>query len=590
MPELINYEENLTKLRKLMRDLNLKSYIIFNSDPHNSEEPNPYYSSLRNQFSPYHAPAGTMLVTLDESYIYTDGRFWIAAEKALKGSNTKLQKAGKKDVLPMEEFIKLNKLTPLGIDESLVPYSYIETLSGYHLEFVNLSISDLFTKEDKTETKKIFKLDDSLLSTTFEKRIVEVRNYLKSNNYDAIIISALDEVAHILGYRGFDINYAPVFYSYLFISNDEIHLFIDKNKLPEPFSLNDKLIVHDYNDVFSYLKNSNLKIAFDKNSANLKIVNSIKNKVGVFSPVCISKAIKGEVEIKNILKYHINDGLYVLKLMKYIDDNKDKELSEYDYACYLDNLRLSDKDCFELSFETIASVDANATMMHYAPTSTCFSKVKKDNKLLLVDSGGQYYGATTDITRTFLISEPTSEIKHDYTLTLKSQIALTTSIFMDRSSGHTLDIKAREVMWKEGLDYKCGTGHGVGYMLNVHEGPIGFRYYIRPGVFDMGVLLPGHVITVEPGVYKENKYGIRLENELLVRKHSTTDQGIFYCFETITYCPYDRRLIDASMLNDSELEWLNSYHQLVYDKLYPLTKDDKELLAYLKYHTSRISK
>lgn len=588
----INYSDNLNKLRDLMLKNGVKSYIIPNADPHNSEEPCEKYARVRNQFSSYHAPAGTMLVTLDNSYVYTDGRFWTAAEIALKDSPTILMKAGKEGVLPMEEFISKNKLYPVGMDFSLFTPSYLNSLKLYHLDdkIVDFSLDCLICEDHKESINKIFKLDQKILSTTFEERISEIRRYLVENNYDAFLISSLDEVAHVLGYRGNDILYAPVFYSYLLVFKDEVYLFIDERKLPADFSLKNDIKIRKYEDIYSFLSARDELIAYDNNSANLKILSCLKHKKGVFSPVCLSKAIKGPVEISNILKYHVNDGYYVLKLMKYIEDNKNRELTEYDYAKYLDDQRLSDSDCFELSFQTIAAVDTNATMMHYAPDEKTFSKVKRDNHLLLVDSGGQYYGATTDITRTFMIGKPTSEIIHDYTLTLKSQIALSTSIFMKNSSGHTLDIKAREVMWKEGLDYKCGTGHGVGYILNVHEGPIGFRYYIRPGVYDMGTLIPGQVITVEPGVYKENKYGIRLENELLVTEYSQTEQGIFYSFKTITYCPYDVRLIDKTMLDEDEIRWLNSYHQDVYDKLskFIIDRNEDDVLVYLKEVTKPI--
>lgn len=591
MQEHINYEKNLKALRNLMKEKGLKSYIIANADPHNSEEPSYKYSKIRNQFSSYHAPAGTMIVTLEDSFIYTDGRFWVTAEKQLKGSKTKLVKMGKDGVLPLEAYIKENNLLPIGFDFSLFPYSYLNTLASNHIkndDIKDVSLSSIINIIDNQEVKKIFKLNESLLTDSFDKKIEEIRSFLKKNECDSLLVTSLDEIAHVLGYRGFDIPYSPVFYSYLFISIDEIHLFIDKNKLDDNFSLKDKIIIHNYDDIFSFLKKRKDKIAFDILSSNLKITENIKNKVGVYSPILVSKSVKKEKEIKNILKYHIVDGYYVFKLMKYIFDNKDKQLSEYDYAMYLDSLRLNDKNCFELSFETIASVDSNATMMHYAPTEEIHSKVSKDNHLLLVDSGGQYYGATTDITRTFLIFNPTKEIIHDYTLTLKSQIALSTSIFMYGSSGHTLDIKAREVMWKEGLDYKCGTGHGVGYILNVHEGPIGFRYRSRAGVYDSEILRPGQVITVEPGVYKNDKYGIRLENELLVVEDKITDQGTFYKFKTITYCPYERKLIDKKMLNKDELNWLNSYHKEVYKKLYPLVKNNKDELKYLTYLTSEI--
>lgn len=589
MQEPINYSNNLKLLREKMAERGIKALIIPNADPHNSEEPSAEYSEIRNLFSAYHEPAGTLLVTEKESFIYTDGRFWEAAKIALKGKETKVQELGKENVLPIEEYIKENSLFPVGIDYSLFPISYLEHLKGYSLadKIVDFKVTDYFKNTVKAESEKIFKLDDSLLSTTFDQRIERQRENLKLYDAESILFSSLDDIAYLLGYRGKDIPYCTVFYSYLYISLKEVVLFIDKNKIPEDFSLKDKVEIKDYSSIFSFLKKRNERIILDKKSANIKLFNSVKKPKLIDSPVILEKSIKGEVEIKNTIKYHLKDGYYVFKLMYYIEKNRRKNLDEYHYASYLDNLRLSDKNCFSLSFPTIAAVDKNAVMMHYGPSEKIHSPVSCKNKLLLVDSGGHYYGATTDITRTFMLSKPTKEIIHDYTLTLKSQIALSTSVFMKGSSGHTLDIKAREVMWKEGLDYKCGTGHGVGYILNVHEGPIGFRYYIRPGVNDTGIFYPGQIITVEPGVYKTGKYGIRLENELLVVEHRKTDQGIFYRFMTITYCPYDPRLIDPSMLNKEELEFLNSYNKEVYKKLSKQIKD-KDELEFLKFCTARI--
>lgn len=227
--------------------------------------------------------------------------------------------------------------------------------------------------------------------------------------------------------------------------------------------------------------------------------------------------------------------------------------------------------------------------MHYSPTKQNNSIVSNNEIELLVDSGGQYYGGTTDTTRTFLIGEPTQEYKIDYTLTLKSLINLSRTIFLDGSTGQTIDIRAREFMWERGLDYKCGTGHGVSYMLNVHEGPNGFRYKKVPERDDQDKIVPGMITTIEPGVYKANKYGIRIENNLLCVNAFENENGTFYKFETITYVPIGVEALCLSMLNDEEIEWINNYHQLVYDKLSILI-DDSELLSYLKMKTRRISK
>ena len=300
------------------------------------------------------------------------------------------------------------------------------------------------------------------------------------------------------------------------------------------------------------------------------------------------KAIKGEKEIENTKKIQALDGLALLKFQKYLEENLDKGLSEYDYSEKLKEYRLSNPLCFELSFDTIAAVGANAAQMHYEPTKEVNSKVTSKEIELLVDSGGQYYGGTTDTTRTFLVGTPTKEYIHDYTLTLKAVINLSRTIFIKGSDGHTIDIRARSYMWNEGMDYKCGTGHGVGYILNVHEGPNGFRYRAVPERDDQGEIVPGMITTIEPGVYKENKYGIRIENNLLCVPAFTTEMGEFYKFETITYVPITLESLDLSLLNKEEIDWINEYHDLVYSKLSPLCDGDKELLKFLKSKTKHI--
>ena len=579
------FDERILRLQNQLKKDGLKAYIIPATDPHMSEEAAALFTAERFYFCAFSGNDGTLLVTQNKSYLYTDGRYWTAALEELKGTTCELVYAGKAGVPSLSSFIKENDLYPLGLDASL--FSFQDLKSFYvndEKKIRQASYRYMVESLPSLPKDKIWKVNPSYLSTTREERVEKAMAVVSSFDAKALIISTLDDIAYVLGYRGNDIPCTPVFYSYLYIDEKkELHLFIDKDKLPDNFDQD--IHVYPYESFYSFLsERSEIKTLVDKNTTNARICSLLKKKVLANNPTIKQKAVKGKVEIENTKEIQAIDGVAVLKLMKYVDDHIDEgNLNEQNCAAYLDQTRKEHPRCFDLSFTTIAAVDENAAMMHYAPTEENHSPLTRKNQLLLVDSGGQYYGGTTDTTRTFIVSKEVSEeIKHDYTLTLKSQIALTTSVFEKGCSGHELDIKAREIMWREGLDYKCGTGHGVGYMSCVHEGPIGFRYYHREGVFDDGQLEPGHIITVEPGVYKAYKHGIRLENNLLVVPAYETDDGIFYRFETITYCPYDRRGIDVSLLTDEEIKWFNEYSALTYEKLSPLVSNDPQLLDYLR--------
>ena len=576
------FDERIKKLQEQLIKDGLKAYIIPATDPHLSEMYAPRFGAMRYYFCSFKGETGTLLVTQTDYYLYTDGRFWTEAENELKGTSCKLVYAGKANVLSMSDFIKENNLYPLGLDSSLFSLNEVK---GFYVDdnhkIISKSYLSLVEDLPPMPKDKIFKIDEELLSTTRYDRVMAIVSEMKKQNAKACLLTALDDIAYVIGYRGNDIAYTPVFYSYLYINEDGVSdLFIDEEKIPNSFN-SLKVNIHKYEDLIKFLdERKDVPTMIDLSNTNALICSHLKNIINATSPASIFKAIKGKVEVENIKRIHKLDGIAVLKLQKYIEDNIDKGLDELKCAEFIDNTRLKMDECFELSFETIAAVDSNAAMMHYAPSENSNAKLYKDSKLLLVDSGGQYYGGTTDITRTFLI-KPTKEVIKDYTLTLKSQIALSKTVFEKGCSGLSLDIIAREVFWKEGMDYKCGTGHGVGYISCVHEGPVSFRYYVPAGRKVSGILTPGHIITVEPGVYKAGKYGIRLENELLVVDGLTTDDGIFYKFETVTYCPYDRKGIDVSLLDDEELKWLNDYLGSVYDTLAPLI-DDEELLAYLR--------
>ncbi len=579
------FDDRIRKLQIQMRVDDVKAYVIPATDPHLSEASAERFQAVRKYFCAFAGQDGTLLVTRDECLIFTDGRYWVEAEMELEGTDAVLMRDGKEGVPTIQEYIRENDLYPLGLDASLFSLSELNSFyAGKDKKIVSLDYSFMVEDLPSLPKGKIWKVDESLLSKTRNQRISDIIKEAQSQGAQDVILCALDDIAYAIGYRGNDIANTPVFYSYLYIeSNGHLHLFIDEDKIPEDFDPD--IEVHPYGAVFDFVRGRDQRISIDTKRANSKIYKAIQNPVKMRSPAYRQKSLKGEVEIEHNIMIHQLDGICVLKLQKFIDDNaKNGDLDEYKIAQFIDSERLNQEECFDLSFETIAAFDSNAAMMHYAPTKEKCAKVDPEHGLVLVDSGGQYYGGTTDITRTFLIGEPDPEVVRDYTLTLKSQIAVSKSVFINGCSGHSLDYAAREIMWKEGLDYKCGTGHGVGYMSCVHEGPIGFRYYDSPLRDDKEVLQPGHVITIEPGVYKDGLYGIRLENELVVRPAFTNEQGTFYRFQTITYCPYDRKGIDVSMLDDEELEWLNNYLAMVRTTLTPLI-DDNMLLVYLYKQT-----
>jgi Xaa-Pro aminopeptidase len=594
------YDARVGKLQSRMVKDGIKAYIIPATDPHLSEAYCSHYGAVRFYFCAFQGEDGTLLVTQDQCYLYTDGRYWTEAEQELHNTSCHLIPAGKPGIPSMEDYIKDNNLYPLGLDASLFTRRQISAFrKDKDSKIFSLSYASEVENLPSLPKDKIRKVDEKLFDDNQESRVKKILAMAKKDGAEDVFLTALDDIAYVLGYRGSDIPDTPVFYSYLYLCEDQtMDFFIDFDKLPDGFKKTGTILrAHPYESVFDFLKSRiGRKVLVDPEKTNAKILQSISAPVYGRSPAYLLKAVKGPVEIENTIRVQALDGLKVLKLMKYLDDNIDSgTLTERNIALYLDGLRKGDLECFSPSFETIAAVDSNAAMMHYAPTDTKSSKVTRDNELLLVDSGGHYFGGTTDITRTFVLNkEPSHQVKHDYTLTLKSHIDLANTVFEDGCTGHSLDLAAREVMWKEGLDYKCGTGHGVGYMLCVHEGPIGFRYYVRPGVDDSDKLVPGHIITDEPGVYKDGQYGIRLENELLVVKKTVSedDQGIFLGFEPISYVPFDLRAIDTEMLTDEELDWLNSYNRLVFRKLAPLAKKDPDpdLFDYLSEYTRGLRK
>lgn len=582
-------ESNLSKLRARMKEDGLKAYTIVTGDPHDSEEPAGFYGAERKYFCPFTGDNAIVLITQDEALVWTDGRFFISAEQELAGTSFKLMKVATPGYPSFEEYVQTNNLYPLGTNFLMVSPEAINGFKGKNGIVVDCDYSSLVEDRPVLSESSLWRFDDPKYNdATSEEKIAIVLQSMKEYGAKAHLVTTLDDIAWLTNLRGDDVNCTPVFYSYLYMSYEEgVHLFVNPKRIT--FDLPD-ITIHPYEEIDEFLKErADIPTLVDPDKCNAHIYDILKKPVNHRAPSNLLKAVKGKKEIENIISIQEEDGVALLKFMLFLKKNKDnKELTEWDYAEVLQGFRGENPRYIGDSFTTIAAYGPNAAMMHYAPTEEVNAKVDGTCIELLVDSGGQYLGGTTDTTRTFAIGELTDEYIHDYTLTLKSVIALSRAIFLHGTSGVCLDYAAREIMWREGMDYKCGTGHGVSYVGPVHEGPNGFRYRTMPGKDDGAINVPGMVTTVEPGVYKAGKYGIRIENNLLTVPAFETSDGQFYKFQTITYVPIETRALDLSLLSQEEIDWLNAYHKDVYERL--SKRVDGELLAYLEEVTKPIQK
>lgn len=574
------YDERLALLRAEMLKNGAKAYLVLTGDPHNSETPLPYYGAERKYFCPFSGDNAYLLITEKEALLWTDGRFFISAKQELMGTSIRLMEMGTPGVPTLNEYLAAHSLFPLATSFLIAPIGLVESLKKLG-EVQDLSFDYLVTDKPALPNDPLFELSLDIAGESAESKIARVKGQLKEAK--AVLISTLDDIAYLTNLRGHDIPYAPLFHSYLYLGEEDV-LFVDPSRVPASYKASK---VKPLDELLPYLKRvKDIPTLLDKNNLNAELYYLFANPIDGASPSRLMKAIKNPVEIKNTISSQIKDGTAVLRFQKELERRLKEEgaTNEWDMALYLHGCRERNEGFIEESFENISSVGSNAAMMHYAPSEDKYSPVTTDSVALLLDSGGTYFGGTTDTTRTFPI-KPSEEFIHDYTLTLKSLIALSKAVFISGSNGRCLDGLAREVMWKEGLDYKCGTGHGVGYMNVVHEGPNAFRYK-DAGRHDGADIVPGMITTVEPGVYKEGKYGIRIENNLLCIPAFTNECGTFFKFQTITYVPIETSCLDLTMLNQEEKDWLNNYHAEVKEKLSPLLNAEER--EYLEQKTKAI--
>lgn len=591
--------ELIETFQQVMKEKGYDAYIIPTSDYHNSEYVSDYFKG-RALLTGFTGSQGTLLITLDNAYLWVDGRYFIQAENQINNCIT-LMKIGMPNTPTIEEFLNthLNDGNVLGFDGKVMATNLV--LSIINNINAKITIKDDFDLLDlvwidrpKLPFSLLYKLDEIFCGSDYTFKIEAVRAKLESSRADTFILTSLEDIAWLLNLRGNDITHTPVFLSYLVITKTDSILFIDKKKLTDDvkkYLKDNNIKTKSYEDIFDYiLKFKNKNILIDLNKANYRIYSLIKDNNKIIdetNPTLLMKAIKNSTEIKNLKNIHIKDGAAVAKLMYHVKTSYDneKEISEMSESDYIDNLRSEIKGYVDLSFNTIAAFSDHGAMMHYQATDETNYQINKPG-FFLVDSGGHYLEGTTDITRTFSVGKISEEMKMHFTLVLKSVIRLSKAVFLEGCTGQNLDILARGPIWNEMIDYKCGTGHGVGYLLSVHEAPNGFRWKKVQERNDSAVLVPGMVTTNEPGIYLENKYGIRIENEMLCVHKGTNEFGKFLAFETLTYAPIDLDCIKVTALTKDEKTWLNEYHEQVYKKINKyLTKAEKD---WLKIYTRKI--
>lgn len=594
-------KERLAKLREYMSEKNIDAYIIPSSDNHQSEYVGDHFK-CREFISGFTGSAGTVVVTMEEAGLWTDGRYFIQAEKELEGSTIKLFKMGEEGVPTTEEYLyeSLKEGKTLGFDgrvicakeginlEKKLAKKNIKIVYDYDL------VGMIWNDRPDLSTAKAFLLDVKYAGETFSSKLNRVRESMKEKNANVHVITTLDDIAWLFNIRGGDVKFNPVVLSYALITLDKVYLFLDKSKLNEEI-LNElskeNIEIKPYNDIYEFIKtlDKNDKILLDSTKINYAILNNIPSeveKVDEFNPTMFMKAQKNPIELENIRNSHVKDGVAFTKFMYWLKNNVGKiEISELSASKKLEDLRREQEGFIEPSFGTIAGYRDHAAMMHYSATKESDAKLEASD-LFLIDSGGQYFDGTTDITRTIALGKINDELKKHFTAVARGMINLSMAKFLYGVRGYNLDILARRPMWNMGIDYKCGTGHGIGFLLNVHEAPNGFRWRIIPDRFDSAVLEEGMVTTNEPGIYVEGSHGIRTENELVVRKAEKNEYGQFMEFEVVTLAPIDLDAIDPEEMNKEEKAYLNWYHELVYNKVSPfLTEDEK---AWLKEYTKAI--
>ncbi len=578
----------ISKIREQMTENNINTYIVLKFDPHKSEYSPAHYNYI-NFVSGFTGSTATLTITQDEVCLFVDGRYHIQASTEVEGSDVKVMKLGVDKVPTMYEYIK--KITKDGdiiaFDGNTMPYSVFDvinkSITSENITFkgdLNL-IDDMWENRPALMNNKIYEHTIEFTGLSYEEKLSSVKEKMAEDKADVTIISTLEDIAWLLNLRGNDLLNSPTFRSYVVIDKDNTHLFVDDTRF-ENVTLAQDIILHKYEEVNAFVSSlsENLKFVV-KSDLNYSLFNCIKSsniKKIPHNYTEVLKAVKSDIELKNMENAYLKDCVALVRAIKYIKENC-TTLTEVDVDDILFKERSKEKDFLFPSFDTIAGYMANGALMHYSATKEKHSKLGKKG-FLLIDSGGHYLDGTTDITRTIVLGDITDEMKKDFTFVLRSMAKLTRATFLKGATGTQLDMYARMSMWDNLMDFKSGTGHGIGFCLNVHEGPNGISQKAT------AVAEINNVYTNEPGVYKEGKYGIRTENTIVVKSLCENNDGIFYHFKTLNFIPIDLDAVDKKYLSKEDIDWLNDYHKETYNKLSPYLNDEEK--TWLKHETRQI--
>ncbi|MCC8141687.1 MAG: aminopeptidase P family protein [Lachnospiraceae bacterium] len=594
-------ENRLAALRNEMSSRGIDVYLIPTADFHNSEYVGDYFKA-REYVTGFTGSAGTAVVTADKAGLWTDGRYFIQAEAELAGSGFELYRMGMEDVPEIKDFVRENlpEGGTVGFDGRVLAakqaQDYRKLADEKHgsLHVTEDLVDLIWADRPAMACSQIWILKEEYSGESAVSKLDRIRKKMQEEEADCHVLSSLCDIAWILNLRADDIAHCPVFLSFLLIGPDDATLFVQSEAVTDEVRtyLDESGVkVAAYGDIYdgmaALLKDT--KILLDRREVNCRLAAALPDSVTVIdkaNPSALMKAVKNETEIKNTRLAHEKDGVVMTKFMYWLKKNVGStEMDEYSIGQYLDQLRRQQEHFLDLSFDDICAYGENAAMMHYAAAKESAAAVCPEG-MLLVDSGGHYLEGTTDITRTFVLGEITPKMRLHYTTVVRCMLTLANVKFLHGCAGISMDVLCREPLWEMGIDYRCGTGHGVGHILSVHEGPNGFHYKVVPERSDAGVLEAGMITTDEPGVYLEGEYGIRIENELLCVEDEKNEYGQFMRFEPLTLCPIDLDGIDPEQMSPGERKQLNDYHRLVYEKIAPqLNEDERE---WLKKYTREI--
>lgn len=577
--------KRLKNLRLQMRPAGVQAFYISDTDPHQSEYM-PEHWQVRSFISGFTGSAGLIVITMEKAALWTDSRYFLQASKQLEGTGIELMKQRISGTPEPAQWLAnfLNKGDVVGADFSCLSVSQFEhlnkelTAKGLALKNTGDLLSTIWEGRVALPVDKIFEHELKHAGTKRTDKIAEILKFAKTNDANASLLTALDDVAWTFNLRGKDVLYNPVFVAYGFISDKLNILFIDpvkvdpdlKNQLED-----DGIRLKSYSEFYTFLAElkDEYTLMLDPIRTNQAIKEAIPESVKIVeqtSAPTLLKAQKSTYEIIHVRETMKKDGVALVEFLFWLDQNLGKSpITEFDVVGKLEYFRSQQEEFQGNSFYPIVGLNANGAIIHRSVTRETADEITADG-MLLFDSGGQYLGGTTDVTRTIALSRPTAQQKRDFTLVLKGMIALSTIRFPSGTIGCNLDAHARMPLWKNGLNYGHGTGHGIGYFLNVHEGPMNIRHE-----YNEHTIKPGMVLSNEPGLYREGEYGIRIENVLVCTEKKETRFGRFLGFETLTLCPIDLKLVEVNLMTNEERDWLNDYHQRVFDELSPLLDDEK---------------